>query len=171
MLLASVSTGITEKVSFFVTHRSTRTRWSPPAPFSSRSSSCNRSLLRRVLPLGTPCGTFAVLVSIAVLLLLLYSSIVYPPSPSFFFLPAGSTFTFLRACHIFLSPITRSVEGYVMDSYCINLGVLLDTPSIKTFEGPGEHSFHWQVIVVTERGSYKYDGLGSSSLTKPQLPF
>ena len=38
-----------------------------------------------------------------------------------------------------------SVEGYIMDQYCINLGYLLDNPSVVTLENPGAHSLHWYV--------------------------
>ena len=40
---------------------------------------------------------------------------------------------------------TTSVEGYIMDQYCINLGYLLDNPSVVTLENPGAHSLHWYV--------------------------
>ena len=36
-----------------------------------------------------------------------------------------------------------SVNGFIMDQYCIDLGVLLDNPSIVTLENPGAHSLHW----------------------------
>jgi len=36
-----------------------------------------------------------------------------------------------------------SVEGYIMDYFCIDRGTLLDNPSVRTLEGPGEHSVHW----------------------------
>jgi len=39
------------------------------------------------------------------------------------------------------------VEGYVMDFFCINRGTLLDNPSVRTLEGPGEHSVHCLVDV------------------------
>jgi hypothetical protein len=35
-----------------------------------------------------------------------------------------------------------------MDTYCIQLGYLLDNPSIPTLENPGEHSLHWYVMNV-----------------------
>mmetsp|Transcript_54332 Transcript_54332/g.131869 ORF Transcript_54332/g.131869 Transcript_54332/m.131869 type:complete len:270 (+) Transcript_54332:122-931(+) len=37
---------------------------------------------------------------------------------------------------------TYCVEGYVMDSYCIDIGSLLDKPNIRTLEGPDQHSIH-----------------------------
>lgn len=42
---------------------------------------------------------------------------------------------------------TYCVEGYVMDYYCIELGSLLDNPSVRTLEGPDEHSIHCLVDV------------------------
>ena len=42
---------------------------------------------------------------------------------------------------------TYCVEGYVMDSYCIDLGSLLDAPNIRTLEGPDKHSIHCLVDV------------------------
>ena len=45
---------------------------------------------------------------------------------------------------IFMSISVRlSVEGYIMDQYCIDLGVLLDNQAIKTLENPGAHSLQW----------------------------
>jgi hypothetical protein len=38
-----------------------------------------------------------------------------------------------------------SVEGFVMDNFCIDRGTLLDKPSVKTLEGPGQHTVHWYV--------------------------
>jgi hypothetical protein len=32
-----------------------------------------------------------------------------------------------------------------MDNFCIDLGTLLDNPSVKTLEGPGQHTVHWYV--------------------------
>jgi hypothetical protein len=37
----------------------------------------------------------------------------------------------------------HSVEGYIMDEFCISLGTLLDNPSVRTLENPGVHSLHW----------------------------
>jgi len=34
------------------------------------------------------------------------------------------------------------MTGYIMDIFCIELGVLLDNPQITTLEGPENHSFH-----------------------------
>jgi hypothetical protein len=45
--------------------------------------------------------------------------------------------------------IVGSVEGFVMDTFCIERGTLLDKPNVVTLEGPGEHSFHWYVSVST----------------------
>ena len=39
------------------------------------------------------------------------------------------------------------VEGFVMDTFCINLGTLLDNPSVKTLENPEKHSVHCLVDV------------------------
>jgi len=51
----------------------------------------------------------------------------------------------------FLSLVAYASEvcivGYVMDNYCINLGTLLDNPSVKTLEGPDVHSVHCLVDV------------------------
>lgn len=33
-------------------------------------------------------------------------------------------------------------NGYVMDTYCIDLGVLLDNPDVATLQGPEKHSIH-----------------------------
>ena len=32
-----------------------------------------------------------------------------------------------------------AIEGFVMDQYCIDLGVLMDMPSIRSLEGPDQH--------------------------------
>ena len=32
-----------------------------------------------------------------------------------------------------------AVEGYVMDQYCLDLGVLMDNPTIRSLEGPDVH--------------------------------
>jgi uncharacterized protein YcfL len=34
---------------------------------------------------------------------------------------------------------TITVEGYVMDQYCLDLGVLMDKPSIVSLKGPDQH--------------------------------
>ena len=39
------------------------------------------------------------------------------------------------------------IEGYVMDKYCIDLGVLLDNRAVKTLENPELHSVHCLVDV------------------------
>jgi len=39
------------------------------------------------------------------------------------------------------------VEGFVMDTFCIERGTLLDNPSVATLEEPGEHSIHCLVDV------------------------
>jgi len=39
------------------------------------------------------------------------------------------------------------VEGFVMDLYCINRGVLFDNPSVVTLEAPESHSVHCLVDV------------------------
>jgi len=39
------------------------------------------------------------------------------------------------------------IVGYVMDTYCINRGTLLDNPSVKTLEEPDRHSVHCLVDV------------------------
>ena len=39
------------------------------------------------------------------------------------------------------------VEGFVMDTFCINLGVLLDNSKVKTLENPEKHSVHCLVDV------------------------
>ena len=39
------------------------------------------------------------------------------------------------------------VEGFVMDKYCVELGVLLDNKDVKTLENPGRHSVHCLVDV------------------------
>jgi hypothetical protein len=42
----------------------------------------------------------------------------------------------------------NSVEGFIMDKICIDLGYLLDNPSVRTLENPGVHTFHWYVNLV-----------------------
>jgi len=37
--------------------------------------------------------------------------------------------------------------GYIMDSYCINRGRLLDKPSLETLQNPEQHSVHCLVDV------------------------
>ena len=32
-----------------------------------------------------------------------------------------------------------AVEGYVMDQYCLDLGVLMDNPTVRSLEGPDVH--------------------------------
>jgi hypothetical protein len=44
-----------------------------------------------------------------------------------------------------------SAEGFIMDKLCIDRGTLLDKPSIKSLERPGEHSLHWYVEGDTTR--------------------
>ena len=39
------------------------------------------------------------------------------------------------------------VEGFVMDTFCINLGVLFDNSNVKTLENPEKHSVHCLVDV------------------------
>jgi hypothetical protein len=48
-----------------------------------------------------------------------------------------------------LLSVIGSVEGYVMDTLCIQLGTLLDNPEVVTLAGPGNHSFHWYVDATT----------------------
>jgi hypothetical protein len=36
-----------------------------------------------------------------------------------------------------------SVEGLIMDQFCIDLGFLLDNPSVQTLVNPVVHSVHW----------------------------
>jgi len=38
-------------------------------------------------------------------------------------------------------------QGYVMDTYCVRLGVLLDNPTVETLRHPELHSFHCLVDV------------------------
>ena len=47
------------------------------------------------------------------------------------------------------------IGGYVMDTFCINLGVLLDNPSFRTLspDGPPNHSVHCLVDVSVCRNS------------------
>lgn len=37
----------------------------------------------------------------------------------------------------------NSVEGFVMDKFCVDLGTLLDKPDLISLQYPGEHSLHW----------------------------
>ncbi len=39
------------------------------------------------------------------------------------------------------------VTGYVMDSYCITLGTLLDNPTLRTLQYPDQHSVHCLIQV------------------------
>jgi len=39
------------------------------------------------------------------------------------------------------------IEGYIMDSFCIERGTLFDNPSVNTLEGPEVHSIHCLVDV------------------------
>jgi hypothetical protein len=43
-------------------------------------------------------------------------------------------------------PISASVEGFVMDQFCIERGTLLDKPDLSTLQFPDEHSLHWYVL-------------------------
>jgi hypothetical protein len=36
-----------------------------------------------------------------------------------------------------------SVEGFIMDQYCVFLGTLLDRPDLLSLQYPDEHSVHW----------------------------
>ena len=45
------------------------------------------------------------------------------------------------------TPTTTSVEGFIMDDYCITDGFLLDNPSVFTLEEPEKHSVHWYVHI------------------------
>jgi hypothetical protein len=38
---------------------------------------------------------------------------------------------------------TVTAEGFIMDYFCIFDEVLLDNPSVRTLEGPDQHSVHW----------------------------
>jgi hypothetical protein len=38
-----------------------------------------------------------------------------------------------------------SVEGFVMDQFCVQLGTLLDKPNLMSLQFPNEHSLHWYV--------------------------
>jgi hypothetical protein len=40
-------------------------------------------------------------------------------------------------------------EGFIMDSFCINRGTLLDKPKIVSLEGPDQHSLHCLVDVAS----------------------
>jgi len=42
----------------------------------------------------------------------------------------------------------NSVEGFIMDSFCIDLGTLLDNSDVETLEGPEQHSVHWYVLLI-----------------------
>jgi len=59
--------------------------------------------------------------------------------------------TFLLSCVLLCTAASNGdavcFEGYVMDTYCINLGTLLDKSTVKTLENPGEHSVHCLVDV------------------------
>lgn len=52
--------------------------------------------------------------------------------------------------YLTLLPLSNhtSVEGFIMDQYCINLGYLLDNPSVITLENPAAHSIHWYVSLI-----------------------
>ena len=59
----------------------------------------------------------------------------------------ASSFLFGRTEAALKAGDTICVEGYVMDFFCINRGTLLDNPSVRTLEGPGEHSVHCLIDV------------------------
>lgn len=40
-------------------------------------------------------------------------------------------------------------EGFVMDTFCINRGTLLDNPSVVSLEGPDQHSVHCLVDIAS----------------------
>ncbi|KAJ3416142.1 hypothetical protein HDV05_002787 [Chytridiales sp. JEL 0842] len=42
---------------------------------------------------------------------------------------------------------TVNVGGYIMDNLCIDLGTLLDNPSVKTLQNPQEHTIHCLIDV------------------------
>jgi hypothetical protein len=46
-------------------------------------------------------------------------------------------------CHRFF----QSYEGYVMDYKCIELGTLVDNPTLVSLQNPDVHSVHWYVVV------------------------
>ncbi|KAL7483044.1 hypothetical protein ACHAW6_008695 [Cyclotella cf. meneghiniana] len=51
------------------------------------------------------------------------------------------------------------ITGYVVDNFCIELGNLLDNPSVKTLEHPEVHSFHCLLDVESCRnGGYQVLG-------------
>jgi hypothetical protein len=41
----------------------------------------------------------------------------------------------------------QSYEGYVMDYKCIELGTLVDNPTLVSLQNPDVHSVHWYVVV------------------------
>lgn len=52
---------------------------------------------------------------------------------------------------IFL-PFATSVEGFVMDKFCIDRGTLLDKPNLASLQFPHEHSLHWYVLYMQPFG-------------------
>lgn len=63
----------------------------------------------------------------------------------------------LAVSHILPFSNRNSVEGLIMDQYCINLGHLLDNPSVITLENPTAHSVHWYVSSCAWFGCFGYE--------------
>ncbi|RHX99429.1 hypothetical protein DYB36_013816 [Aphanomyces astaci] len=78
---------------------------------------------------------------------------------------------------------TVTATGFVMDNYCIDLGNLMDNPTVKTLEGPEVHSIHclvdlepcvdslYTLLAPPENGSNLYTvkyqlGVAGSALAK-----
>ena len=56
-------------------------------------------------------------------------------------------------CYLYFAII--SVEGFVMDKFCVDLGTLLDKPDLISLQFPSEHSLHWYVCCFE---FFKYNG-------------
>jgi hypothetical protein len=68
-----------------------------------------------------------------------------------------NSFTIFLLCMYSISQSSASIciEGYVMDTYCIEDGVLLDNPSVVTLLNPEKHSAHCLLDVPVCLESYE----------------
>lgn len=81
-------------------------------------------------------------------------NILKPLSTSFLLLLSGSSFTNSEKITVGVGD-EICVGGYIMDTFCIELGVLFDNPGIRTLgpDGPSSHSVHCLVDVQRCRQS------------------
>ena len=57
------------------------------------------------------------------------------------------------SCFSMAQVVNVCIVGYVMDTFCINRGTLLDNPSVKTLRNPELHTIHCLVDVSRCRNS------------------